>query len=414
MTNVPPRSNPAREPMEQIAKTVNSFVAFIVGIGLICFASFVFLLASARLSNSTLGTLLARSAGETARMARTESLAFWGQVGSEVSAGLGVAQTIPSGGVSANFTPVVPAATAPAPVSTTPQPPATPTPTNYTRSSPFSEGALLIWRGLDANSKPIPTGVDWNTLKQQVNFALLQNPGDLLALWLRGKVDACQPLYDRLVNDDYQNAAQRDAVYAAANTLLTQCNPRLFLAYGYQRYADLWKWSNPPVDETQAARLLDGLQISIGDKVSGPARAIRPEDSVVVTVQAIPQYGLAGFNFSLTVGTVNQLLGEDKWGLNSGPYTVGAGSLFPANPAEPPLPGESDLTPPAVTQSQAVAAPAAGSCSGKYVVQNGDTVYSIARQCGVDVGALVAANPDTLGVNPNFIVPGQELNIPAP
>jgi LysM repeat protein len=47
-------------------------------------------------------------------------------------------------------------------------------------------------------------------------------------------------------------------------------------------------------------------------------------------------------------------------------------------------------------------------------VQNGDTVYSIARKCGVDVAALIAANPDTLGINPNYIVPGQEFNIPAP
>jgi LysM repeat protein len=216
------------------------------------------------------------------------------------------------------------------------------------------------------------------------------------------------------VNDKYKDPTQVNNVGAAATALLTQCNPRLFVAYGYQRYADLWTWSGKAtVDETQAARLLDGLQISIGDKVSGPARAIRPEDSVRVTVQAIPQYKLAGFEFNLTVGAVDQLLGAGQWELNSGPYTVGTGSLFPSSPAEPALPTEADLTPPTVTQSQAVAAPAA-SCSGKYVVQNGDTVYSIARKCGVDVAALIAANPDTLGINPNYIVPGQELNIPAP
>jgi hypothetical protein len=61
--------------MDQIAKTVNSFVAFIVGIGLICFASFVFLLASARLSNSTLGTLLARSATAYRLASETKSAA---------------------------------------------------------------------------------------------------------------------------------------------------------------------------------------------------------------------------------------------------------------------------------------------------------------------------------------------------
>jgi hypothetical protein len=398
--------------MKQITDAVNNFLALVVGIGLICFASFVFLLASARLSNSTLGTLLARSAGETARMARTESLAFWGQVGSEVAAGFGVGQTSPS--VPAAFTPIVPAATAVPTSGGTPQPPATPVPTSYVRSSPFSEGALLLWRGLDASGNAIPTGVDWSTLKQQVSFALAQNSGDMLALWLKGKIEACQPLYDRLVNDDYKNASQRDAVYAAANALLTQCNPRLFIAYGYQRYADLWSWSGQQtVDESQAPRLLDGLQISIGDKVSGPARAVRPEDRVVVTVQAIPPYGLAGFTFNLTIATVNTLLGQDQWGLNSGPYTVGTGSLFPANPSEPTLPSEADLTPP-TSAPPAAAAAAGASCGSKYVVQSGDTVYSIARKCGVDVNALIAANPDTLGLNPNYIVAGQELNIPAP
>ena len=60
--------------MKQITDTVNNFLALLVGIGLICFASFIFLLASARLSNSRLGVLLAQSAGETALMARTESV----------------------------------------------------------------------------------------------------------------------------------------------------------------------------------------------------------------------------------------------------------------------------------------------------------------------------------------------------
>ena len=121
--------------MKQITDTVNNFLALIVGIGLICFASFVFLLASAKLSNSTLGTLLARSAGETARMARTESLAFWGQVGSEVATGLGYGRVPLSTGPNPNVTPVVIVATAPVPAPAgTPQPSATPVPSTYVRS----------------------------------------------------------------------------------------------------------------------------------------------------------------------------------------------------------------------------------------------------------------------------------------
>ncbi len=45
-----------------------------------------------------------------------------------------------------------------------------------------------------------------------------------------------------------------------------------------------------------------------------------------------------------------------------------------------------------------------------YTVQRGDWIYAIARKFGVSVAALQAANP---GVNPNFVFPGQVLNIPA-
>jgi LysM repeat protein len=44
-----------------------------------------------------------------------------------------------------------------------------------------------------------------------------------------------------------------------------------------------------------------------------------------------------------------------------------------------------------------------------YTVQNGDWIYAIARKFGISVPALLAANP---GINPNFVYPGQVLNIP--
>ena len=403
--------------MKQITDTVNSFVAFIVAIGLICLASFTFLLASARLSNSTLGALLAQSAGETAHMARTESLSFWGQVGSEVAAGLGYGRQPLSTGssVNPNVTPVVIVApSAPAPQGGG-QATATPVPTTFIRSSPVSEGGLLLWRGFDANSQPLPLGVNLEQVLQQANFALSQNPGDLLALWLVKKVNGCRAVYDQMVGANYQDPTQADIIRNAADAVITQCNPRVFAAYANKRWAELSKWAaQVPIDESQAPSVLNGLQISVDGKIDGPARANRPEDKVQVTVQALPEFGLTSRTLVLTVATIDQLLGADKWNIGGGPYPVGSGRLYPDNPPEPALPSDADLTPPVVPGGgQAKSGPAAPTTSGgKYVVQSGDTVYSIARKFNVAPDALIAANTNTLGFNPNYITPGQELIIP--
>ncbi|HZJ83141.1 MAG TPA: LysM peptidoglycan-binding domain-containing protein [Clostridia bacterium] len=46
----------------------------------------------------------------------------------------------------------------------------------------------------------------------------------------------------------------------------------------------------------------------------------------------------------------------------------------------------------------------------RYIVQPGDTLYSIARKHNTTVDAIVAANP---GINPNLIFPGQIVMIPS-
>ncbi len=54
--------------------------------------------------------------------------------------------------------------------------------------------------------------------------------------------------------------------------------------------------------------------------------------------------------------------------------------------------------------------PTGGTEATTYTVQLGDTLYSIASRYNVTVQQLQAANP---GINPNALVPGSVLNIPA-
>lgn len=54
--------------------------------------------------------------------------------------------------------------------------------------------------------------------------------------------------------------------------------------------------------------------------------------------------------------------------------------------------------------------PGANSASATYTVQRGDTLTRIARQHGVSLADLIAANPQI--ANPNLIYPDQQINIP--
>lgn len=77
--------------------------------------------------------------------------------------------------------------------------------------------------------------------------------------------------------------------------------------------------------------------------------------------------------------------------------------LLPGQVLNIPGPGGTTPTPGATPTST----PGGGPTT--YTVQRGDWFYAIARKFSVTVEALQAANP---GVNPNFVFPGQVLNIP--
>lgn len=86
-------------------------------------------------------------------------------------------------------------------------------------------------------------------------------------------------------------------------------------------------------------------------------------------------------------------------------------SLIETNlPSMPPSNGPAipeQFVPPPPPQPEPPVAPAAT----KYVVQPGDSFYTIAKNHGVSQKAIEAANP---GVDPKKLKPKQEINLPAP
>ncbi len=63
-------------------------------------------------------------------------------------------------------------------------------------------------------------------------------------------------------------------------------------------------------------------------------------------------------------------------------------------------------------EAQAPVIPVTGPCGDLHVVQLGETLQSIAQDCGTTPEAILQANPDL--ANPGLLVPGQELAMSAP
>jgi LysM repeat protein len=77
--------------------------------------------------------------------------------------------------------------------------------------------------------------------------------------------------------------------------------------------------------------------------------------------------------------------------------------IYPGQVINLPTPGGSTSSASSSTSSTPTGNPST------YTVRRGEWIYAIARRFGVSVAALLAANP---GINPNFLYPGQVLNIP--
>ncbi len=81
--------------------------------------------------------------------------------------------------------------------------------------------------------------------------------------------------------------------------------------------------------------------------------------------------------------------------LASNPQITDPDLIFPGQIIGIPLPGPPPPPVPGIT----------------YIVQPGDTLFSIAQQFGVSLAALIAANPQI--ADPNLIFPGQFITVPA-
>lgn len=110
--------------------------------------------------------------------------------------------------------------------------------------------------------------------------------------------------------------------------------------------------------------------------------------------------------------------GDTLWKI-ANMYGVSLGAVIAANPQIPDPDrievgmkvNVPDAMPPSEMPFDAFPMPEEGGMT-KYVVQSGDTLWKIAQKTGHSLAHLIAANPQI--ANPDLIMPGQVINIPAP
>jgi len=100
--------------------------------------------------------------------------------------------------------------------------------------------------------------------------------------------------------------------------------------------------------------------------------------------------------------------GQTSYTVKPGDRLFSIGRAFQINPYA--IAQANRLGPPyTIYPGQALVIPTGGTSGPTHTVAAGETVYSIARKYGKSAAAIINAN--NLG-NPNFIFPGQVLNIP--
>ena len=117
---------------------------------------------------------------------------------------------------------------------------------------------------------------------------------------------------------------------------------------------------------------------------------------------AEPTDAMNALGTALALNITQTAIAQSSTGGGQTPQAPPAGAGVTPTPVPPtPVPPAAATTP----------APAGAACTNPYTVKQGDWIYKIARDCKVEPSAIVAVNP---GINPNFISPGQKLNMPTP
>lgn len=117
---------------------------------------------------------------------------------------------------------------------------------------------------------------------------------------------------------------------------------------------------------------------------------------------AEPTDAMNALGTALALNITQTAIAQSSTGGGQTPQAPPAGAGVTPTPIPPtPVPPAAATTP----------APAGAACTNPYTVKQGDWIYKIARDCKVEPSAIIAVNP---GINPNFIKPGQKLNMPTP
>ncbi|MGF1429552.1 LysM peptidoglycan-binding domain-containing protein [Kitasatospora sp. LaBMicrA B282] len=159
-----------------------------------------------------------------------------------------------------------------------------------------------------------------------------------------------------------------------------QFTPSTWAAYGGTQYA------------STAAQASQAQQIAVAEKV--------------LADQGPGAWPVCSAKAGLTAGGPAAQSQPSKPQAQAQPEALTQAPQAPQAPKQAPQPKQ---TPGSTAKPTAPAQPQRAATGGSYTVKSGDTLSAIAAAHGTSVAALHAANAQTIGGNPDLIMPGQQL-----